>query len=342
MARYSVRQCCTVRALLKASPPAFALLFGACARPPAVQTSMRPSSTQTTGPELYGLGLFTTGAWDFFMAFSPDQRTVLFCRADSTFNAFQILETHWNGRTWSAPIRPSFASEHWSDADPHFTPDGKRLFFISKRPSDGGSVASRWFDIWYVNRTPSGAWGNAVHLPGPINADTLDKWSPSVASNGNLYFGSKRAGTRGRADVWVSHLVNGAYQTPENLGDSVNTARIEIEPWIAPDESYLIFSGSPREENDSNKYDLSISRRKHGVWQRAEALGNGINTPARELNQSVSPDGKYLYFSSTRRVVPPFTGPRFDVPPDPRNIDGVGNGQGDIYRIRMSDIAEHP
>lgn len=316
--------------------PVCCVLLGGCASAKPMRTAGR-----TSGPELYGLGLFTTGAWDFFMAFSPDQRTVLFCRADSTFNAFQILETHWNGQTWSAPIRSSFADARWSDADPHFTPDGKRLFFISNRPSDGGSVASRWFDIWYVDRASDGAWGRAVHLPGPVNADTVDKWSPSVARNGNIYFGARGKGSRGRADIWVSHLVSGAYQEPENLGDSINTSRIEIEPWVAPDESYLIFSGSAR-DGSNQQYDLSISRRKNGVWQGAEALGNGINTPAKEFNQSVSPDGKYLYFSSTRRTAPPFIGPRFDVPPDPRNIDGVGNGEGDIYRIPMMEIAPHP
>lgn len=253
-----------------------------------------PTQTQTAGPELYGLGLFTTGAWDFFMAFSPDQRTALFCRADNTFSAFQILETHWNGRNWSPPTPPAFADGRWSDADPHFTPDGKRLFFISNRPSDGGSVASRRFDIWYVDRVSGGAWGRPVHLPATVNTDSVDKWSPSVASNGNLYFGARGKGSRGRADIWVSRLVNGVYQVPENVGDSINTARIEIEPWIAPDESYLIFSGSARDGSDQ-QYDLAISRSEHGVWQRAQALGNG-----------------------------------------------VGNGTGDIYRIRMSDIRIHP
>jgi hypothetical protein len=28
-------------------------------------------------PALYGAGLFSTGAWDFFIAFSPDEREVL-------------------------------------------------------------------------------------------------------------------------------------------------------------------------------------------------------------------------------------------------------------------------
>ena len=36
---------------------------------------------QARGPELYGPGVFSTAAWDYFMAWTPDQQDVFFCRA---------------------------------------------------------------------------------------------------------------------------------------------------------------------------------------------------------------------------------------------------------------------
>jgi hypothetical protein len=211
----------------------------------------RPAPTRA-GPELYGLGLFTTGAWDFFMAFSPDQRTVV-----------QDLR---NAVEWARVVAagaPAFAAGGWSDAAPHFTSDGRRVFFISNRPVGGGSVPSRWYDIWYVDRMPTGEWSDPVHLPAPVNGDTVDKWSPSVARNGNLYFGSSRPGGRGGSDIWVSRWVNGAYQPPAE--------------------------------------------------RRVASRASG-----------------------------PFTGRRFDVPRIGRNIDGVGSGSGDIYRLPMRDLRLGP
>jgi hypothetical protein len=56
------------------------------------------------------------------------------------------------------------------------------------------------------------------------------------------------------------------------------------------------------------------------------------------VNPSVSPDGRYLYFTSTRSV--------FDeVPPRPyesrdlwRRLMSPGNGLGDIYRVEMEEL----
>ncbi|HEX2076438.1 MAG TPA: hypothetical protein VHG08_01980, partial [Longimicrobium sp.] len=286
-------------------------------------------------PELFGAGLFSTGAWDFFVAWAPDGRSALFCRADDEFSTFQIFETRRErGGRWSAPRVPAFARE-WSNADPHITRDGRTVYFISNRPLPGDTATTPRpsYDIWYAERGPGGEWGEARHLDAPANTPATE-WSPSLSAGGNLYFGAARRGGKGQNDLWVSRLVDGVYQPPENLGDSINTAGSEIEPWIAPDESYLIFSGAARADSVGG-YDLYVSERRNGVWQRARLLPRGVNTPALEFNQSVSPDGRWLYFSSTRRDPGPL-GPRFDWPRHPANVAGIGSGTGDVYRIPIS------
>lgn len=59
------------------------LLSGACSR-----TSVPGVATVAVAPsaELYGAGLFSTSAWDFFLAWTPDESRVLFCRADTMFS----------------------------------------------------------------------------------------------------------------------------------------------------------------------------------------------------------------------------------------------------------------
>src|SRR5882724_5958976 len=109
--------------------------------------------------------------------------------------------------------------------------------------------------------------GENWSVPEPLTAvnSETNEWFPTVSKNGNLYFGSEWPGGKGRCDLYCSRLVDGKYGTPENLGDLINSAASEVEPFIAPDESYLIFAalGLP----DSNGiYDLYISFRRDGAW----------------------------------------------------------------------------
>jgi hypothetical protein len=299
------------------------------AAPPGGAPSQPPAQ-----PELYGAGLFTTGAWDFFMAFSSDQRRVLFCRADDAFDRYDIYETRLgdDGR-WSPPVKPRFAAR-WSNADPHISPDGRRVYFISNRPAAGETEAAS-YDIFFAALGADGAWGDAERLPAPVNDPALDEWSPMAAPSGNLYFGGERPGTRGGSDLWVSRWVGGAYQPPENLGDAINTPGGELEPWITADERTLIFSGIRRADNLGG-YDLYLSRNVDGRWTPAQRLAEPINSRASDFNQSISPDGRWLYFSSSRPHSGPL-GPRFDSPRDDAAVRGIGSGtSGDIYRVPVA------
>lgn len=271
-----------------------------------------PAAPRGAGPALFGEGVFSTPAWDFFVAFAPDEQYAMFGRADDRFEVFSLYETRRVGDGWSAPARPSFATGTWSDADPHIAPDGSAVYFISNRPIDGSTTPRPIHDIFVARRVGAG-WSEAVRLPAPVNDGATDRWSPAVAASGNLYFGGDLAGTRGGSDLWVSRFVDGAYAAPENLGDAINTPSHEVEPWIAPDESYLIFAALRRPDGVGG-YDLFLSRRTPAGWSRAQPL-RAVNTPSSEWNHSVSPDGRWLYFTSPRR-----------------------NGKGDIYRIAIEEV----
>jgi enamine deaminase RidA (YjgF/YER057c/UK114 family) len=272
------------------------------------RTANDPPPAAPAGAERFGAGVFSTSAWDFFVAFSPDERRALFGRADDAFERFTLHETRRDAAGhWSPPTRPRFASA-WSDADPHISPDGKSVYFISNRPRPGETEPRAIHDIFVAELDARGEWGEATRLAAPVNDGTTDRWSPAVSGSGNLYFGGTLAGTRGGSDLWVSRRVGGVYQPPENLGDAINTGAHEVEPWIAPDERYLIFSAL-RRDGGAGGYDLFVSRRAGTKWTSAVPL-RAINTPENEWNHSVSPDGRWLYFTTAR----------------------------DIYRIAMEDV----
>jgi len=80
----------------------------------------------------------------------------------------------------------------------------------------------------------------------------------------------------------------------------VNSKDGEYNSFVAPDDSYLIFT-SIRAEDNYGEGDLYICFHKQdGTWTRAINMGPEINSFARDYCPSVSPDGKYFFFSSRK------------------------------------------
>jgi hypothetical protein len=216
-----------------------------------------------------------------------------------------------------------FSGKH-RDADPFITRDGARFYFISDRPVEGKPKED--MDIWYMKRTRQG-WGAPKNLGMPINT-AASEWFPTVAANGTLYFGSDRPGGNGLTDLYRSRWVGGKFAEPENLGTAINTEHQEYEPYIAPDESYLIFMAIRPDGLGGG--DLFISHNRNGTWTRAQNLGEPINTKALEISPKVSPDGKSFFWASSRRAKP--------AEPGEKRPDTPRNGLGDLYRIDITAL----
>jgi WD40-like Beta Propeller Repeat len=140
-----------------------------------------------------------------------------------------------NGRPQVAPF-----SGQYSDADPFITADGSKFFFISNRPVSGDGAPKEDLDIWIMTKEGSGWSRPPVNLGVPVNSKG-NKWYPTVAADETLYFGSDCEGGYGQTDIYRSKLIDGKYARRENIGSPISTAADEYEPFIAPDQSFLIF-----------------------------------------------------------------------------------------------------
>jgi len=84
---------------------------------------------------------------------------------------------------------------------------------------------------------------------------------------------------------------------PVNMGPAINTGDDEYMPVATADESELIFT-----RKIGNNEDLYKSIKVNGQWQTATYLSNNINTPEyREGAQSITQDGKFLFFTGCNR-----------------------------------------
>ena len=241
-------------------------------------------------------GIVTSDSLDFNAAFSPDRSKFYFCR--SRKGKWMMYVTEHRGETWTQPVVAPFNESAYSQADPFFSKDGT-LYYISNRPRhQGDSLAN--YDIWFIRPKEDGSWTQPENLT-IVNSDSTEYYV-SLADNGNLYFSSDRQGTRGSHDIYVSRYVNGSYTTPENLGSSINSANMEHDPMISPDEQFLIFTSVDRADSHGSA-DLYFSlRQEDGSWAPARNMGDKFNTETYEYCSYLSPDQKYLFYSTTEDV----------------------------------------
>jgi Tol biopolymer transport system component len=129
----------------------------------------------------------------------------------------------------------------------------------------------------------------------------------------------------------------GKYGAAENLGDSINTATNEFEPWIAPDQSYLIFMGGGRPDSRGG-FDLYVTYPRGKGWSRPENLGDAINSKGNEYSPHVSPDGEYFFWTSNRSFVDEPLERPYQYPELLARLRRTRNGLGDLYQIDLSAL----
>jgi Tol biopolymer transport system component len=296
------------------------------------------SKQPLTEPAIFASGVISTADFDSHPAFTPDGKTLYFLRSSPTFNFWTIVVSHFESNHWSTPeVLP--ISGQYRDADPFITRDGKRFYFISDRPKDASaSGTGRSLDIWFMERSGNG-WAPPQNVGEPVNS-AGNEWFPTIAQDGTIYFGSDRPGGKGRTDIYRSRLVDGKYTEPENLGDAINSQAEEFEPYISPDQKYLIFMAQRPDGRGGS--DLYIIYQRDGSWTRAANLGEKINSSGSEYSPLVSPDGKYFFWSSTRSPASTSQTKRLTYDDLMNRLRNPGNGLGDIYQIDLSALNIQP
>jgi Tol biopolymer transport system component len=288
-------------------------------------------------PTVFAPNIISTGDYEVCPEFSPDGKTFYFVKSTPDANFWTIVFSEFANGGWSAPAIVPFSGQY-SDADEFITADGKRMFFISRRPvnSEVSPNAAGKLDIWVTEKTASGYWGEPKNLGRPINSEGSE-YFPTLTKDGTLYFGSGRKGGKGGIDLYRARLVNGRYQEPENLGDAINTSFDDFEPFISPDESFLIFMSAGRPEGLGG-FDLYISYNRNGQWTRAENLGAPINSPADELSPKITRDGKYFFWASARSSIDKPKSASWTFQELSTSYHSPQNGLGDIYYIEVGSL----
>lgn len=181
--------------------------------------------------------------------------------------------------------------------------DGQYCFFSACDRTDGFGRC----DI-YMSEKTGDEWSKPVNIGKPVNSAAWES-QPSISSDGKtLYFVSNCSGGKGKMDIWKSMLnEEGKWGEPVNLGDSINTSKNEMSPFIHTDNKTLYFASDGL--IGMGGCDLFVSRKilaypsdslKISEWQTPVNLGYPINTYKDEIGLIVNARGNLAMFSSDR------------------------------------------
>jgi ankyrin repeat protein len=232
------------------------------------------------------------------VSFSPDGKSAAWSSAifidESGYSYDNLLMSSMVNGKWSSPEHTSFFIDYLSSDDvPFFSPKGDKIFFTSNRPIEEDGQRGKE-NIWFSKKIDNG-WSEAFPVSQTVNSINMH-WQISVDMSENIYF----AGGLGIIKIYRSEYSNGEYLEPVPIEDFNSVIASIGTPFIAPDESYLIFSGKGMSSSNGS-LGLHISyKTSDGSWSDPIYLGNDICSDSNELCPMVSPDGKYLFFISSR------------------------------------------
>ncbi|TPN82862.1 TolB-like translocation protein [Aquimarina algicola] len=236
---------------------------------------------------------------------------------------------------WTEPEIASFSGKY-SDGSPALSPDGKRLYFSSRRPISRNNKINASNDIWYVERINTKSWGEPMRLQEGINTE-YNEFSPSVDNKGNLFFCSNRPEGFGDLDVYKADFKENNYQTPVLLDSVINSKYHEGNVGVSPDGN-MLFVMIQHKPGDYGYDDIHYSIKKEGKWSPVQNLGSDVNTYTYDFSPKVSPDGKTLYFSS--RINRDFSSvdSTYTFESFTSYLNSPLNGLGNIYKIDLNQL----
>lgn len=225
-------------------------------------------------PEPFAPEMVTTNNWEYGGVFTPDLKEFYFIRevedAEGAKKQEFVIIEHKNNEWQESVISPRVGQ-------PVISPDGMTMH-LGKR---------------YKKRTETGDWSEIKQLDSSFQEIQIMRLT---ASSKGTYVFDEIGMPDGDGIIRYSKLIDGKREEPKPFGPAINTGKMNAHPFIAPDESYILWDGE--REGGYGDSDIYISfKQPDDSWSEAINLGDTINTEAWEAAASVTPDGKYLFFN---------------------------------------------
>lgn len=254
---------------------------------------------------------------------TPDGKTMYFTRKNHVGNSGTIMNddvwiSTYDGTKWSTAVNPGGPINN--DANNYvvgISDNGELLTLANTyHPIEASRIG-----ISQTWKSSYGSWVFPKNLitPGIITHNLYAEYFMN-SDRTVLLLALERADSYGMKDIYVSFSDDQiVWSDPVNLGIDINTASMEMAPFLAPDGKTMFFStnGLP----GYGDQDVYVSTRLDSTWRnwtKPENIGTLVNTKGFEAYFTIPDTADFAYFSST----------------------GSNMLNADIYRIPLKEIKE--
>lgn len=229
--------------------------------------------------ELFAPGTVSeNGRYEYGVSFSPNMDELYF--SGEWEDGIQYVFTSKRENNHWSPIQKANLTrgKKKNEFEAFVDPGGDKLFFAAY-----DSIFSDE-KIWHTDRLENG-WGKAKLLDSPVNDDIV--FYPNTAANGDLYYTSIS-----KFKMFYAPYKNGNYPEVHELDIAYG-----IHGFISPSQDFILVDA--KKDNMKGKdRDIHICfREDDGAWSQPINMGPTVNSDFGETCPSITPDGKYVFFS---------------------------------------------
>ena len=189
----------------------------------------------------------------------------------------KIYQANRGEYDWENIKELPFNSDNYSCLHPTVAPDGKRIFFASDMPNQGGQGG---FDIYFIEKR-DGRWSQPINLGPEINTSKNELF-PFIHASGVLFFSSNGHLGAGGLDIFMIDIGKKKWSKVKNLGSPFNSASDDLGIILNTDGTRGYFSSD--RAGGIGKDDIYMFEAPEGI--------NGMTQPEEIVLDVTAKDGK--------------------------------------------------
>lgn len=199
-------------------------------------------------------------------------------------------------------------NSEFNEYAPVLTNGGKVLYFVGRRDNTTGGLKNpddeqyfediyqaKWDDTYHT-------WDSVSNEIGKLNGDGFEAFTyvNNDATKALLTLNTTALeidSPTESSDICEVELKNGSWGKPKLIAnESINTSYYDGSATMSADGNTMVFVSD--RNGDKSSTDLFVVRKIGKKWGEAVSLPMNVNTVGRETTPYLTPDGKYLFFSS--------------------------------------------
>ncbi len=201
------------------------------------------------------------------------------------------------------PLRISFenlgkkVNSEFADYYPFLPSNESFIVFTTRRPGNTGGVIDPdgfYTSEMFISEWKNSAWTKAKGINAKLNTDYDEEVVGLSADGKKMLVYIDHEDTYG--DIYLSEYERSGFGPAIDLGKVINTNKVESAASISSDGNTLVYASFRTDGKGSS--DLWLSKKlPDGTWGKPTNIEE-LNTPYGEDFPELSPDGKYMIFTS--------------------------------------------